>query len=84
MCVGGRGVYSLPQLDLLLIEEGAHGPHKAHILVLQGDDDWLRQHGGVHHLVATDNHCGDDNTVHAHHWALGRHSVPLTVWEGWG
>ena len=71
------------QLDLLLIEEGAHGSYEVHVLMLQGDDDWLRQHGGVHHLIGTDNHRRDDNAVYAHRWALGLHSIPLTVWEGW-
>ena len=65
-------------LDLSFIQKGAHGSDEASVLVLQSDDDWLRQHGGVHHLVATDNHRRNNDAIHTHRRAL-RLRIPLTT-----
>ena len=77
VCVG-VGVGDSPlHLDLPFIQKGTHGSGEASVLVLQSNDDWLRQHGGVHHLVATDNHRRNNDTIHTHRRAL-RLRVPLT------
>ena len=65
-------------LDLSFIQKGAHGLDEASVLMLQSDDDWLRQHGGVHHLVATDNHRRNNDAIHTHRRAL-RLRIPLTT-----
>ena len=80
VCVCVCVINSPLHLDFPFIQKGTHGSGEASVLVLQSNDDWLRQHGGVHHLVATDNHGRNNDTVHTHRWAL-RLWVPLTEWE---